>query len=141
MAKAIGWLIVQFDADDVYDRSNKQIIDEVVGPLVQAGIKTSKMVWMKPGYGNQNILYFSANKSFAEKELDDVKKNAPKAAPPWSVKENEEIVESKCFMRLKQVCPVMLILMLCMHVIVSEANWFIPGVRSLSKIGMRLKNC
>ena len=105
VAKAIGWLIVQFDADDVYDRSIKHSIDEVVGPLVRAGIKTDKMVWLKPGYGNQNLLYFSADKSFAEKELKQIKQNAPKAVPPWSVKESTEIIESKTFHAVETSLP------------------------------------
>jgi hypothetical protein len=105
MAKAIGWLIVKFDADDVYDRSTQHSIDEIVCPLVRAGIDTDAMVWMKPSYGNQNLLYFSTDKLFAEKELKQIKQNAPKAVPPWFVKESTEIIESKTFHAVETSLP------------------------------------
>ena len=104
-AKEIGWMNSQFNDDDVYERSTKHILDEIVGPLVKAGVKSHDMVWLKPTYGNQNILYFSQSKSFANEEINIIRLNSPKAVPPWTINEGIKTFEKIKYRFIKTSMP------------------------------------
>lgn len=89
-----GWVEVNFNASSVYDRATNTNLDEFIGPLVQKGILPTKSIWLKPTYGNQNILWFGTPTLGGKQLQEDMKKNSEGAAPPWNTSAEQQKVGS-----------------------------------------------
>lgn len=85
LSRDIAWLQVSFSAEDVYDGKSSQLIDEVVGPLIEAKIKIRNMHWYKPLYGDQNLLYFPSTYVFADKQMQKLRTNVRQDATHWEM--------------------------------------------------------
>ncbi len=54
-----GWVQVDFFPGTVFDTHSGHHFDQIMGPLVEDKLIPRELVWLKPTYGNQNILWFS----------------------------------------------------------------------------------
>ena len=64
-----GWVRVLFSASNVIDENTGKNIDPIVGSIIKAGIPPPRMIWLKPVYGNQNILWFNSSTFSLEKHM------------------------------------------------------------------------
>lgn len=66
-----GWVEVSFNIDEKYISLNKgkldESYDEFVGELIDNGLLINKSHWIKPTYGNQNLLWTLNSKIGKEK--------------------------------------------------------------------------
>lgn len=66
-----GWVEVSFNIDDKYIALNKgkldESYDEFVGELIDNGLLIKKSHWIKPTYGNRNLLWTLDSKIAKEK--------------------------------------------------------------------------
>jgi len=71
-----GWVKVAFEKNDVVDKGG-DIVDEMVGYYVKEGqLKIpNDIVWIKPLYGDENILFFKNDRKIGEKLVTKAKNN------------------------------------------------------------------
>ncbi len=73
-----GWKTVSFDVDEKFILKNKghldEVYDEYVGILIDDGLDINQSHWLKPTYGNENIIW-TLNSSIGSQKIISLQKS------------------------------------------------------------------